>query len=477
MSIFQSNNHHHNIMAVFLTNICAFDSCGKKFASLPELIKHIEEHHIDVEAYDNAPTKPSYNNCMPVSCVLRMFSDRNDDSDQNSGMAVDSNGMNDSHHNNNNNHNYNGIHHHVRKSINSPAASLSTTPTGSELDDDAGFESDSGQSSIDSWANVDTSNTNALTKFHQIMGSNVSSPTVEQTTNVGGILQNGTTMIGNGQMATNSSKMMMNSGGGKNVDEKRLYYCNVVGCNKQYRTSNSLSHHRRSAHINKDNNKISLVMGGHNNNNGGGCQNNGPSNGHPMTPKTPTLKPMLDENNKKVYRCICGKVYKTSHGLKSHLNTHHHPDSIHQYVQNYQQQQPQDIEMTSIIHQKPDTFAEINSTTSSSSSSMTNNGGNGVHLSSIKAELLSPTITNLSSSSSSLQSNKMINIGHNTTTVHFNQNDLIPDQSCPPVSVNVEVTSEPKQTNFLSKNSSPPIISAPTLQQHLLSPVIPKVIN
>lgn len=35
---------------------------------------------------------------------------------------------------------------------------------GSELDDDAGFESDSGQSSIDSWANVDTSNTNALTK-------------------------------------------------------------------------------------------------------------------------------------------------------------------------------------------------------------------------------------------------------------------------------------------------------------------------
>lgn len=59
-----------------------------------------------------------------------MFSDRNDDSDQNSGMAVDSNGMNDSHHNNNNNHNYNGHHHHVRKSINSPAASLSTTPTG-----------------------------------------------------------------------------------------------------------------------------------------------------------------------------------------------------------------------------------------------------------------------------------------------------------------------------------------------------------
>lgn len=145
--------------------------------------------------------------------------------------------------------------------------------------------------------------------------------------------------------------------------------------------------------------------------------------------------------------------------------------------------------MTSIIHQKPETFTEMNSTSSSSSlsssssnsnliSSMTNTGNNNnnVHLSSIKAELLSP-----SSSSSSRQSNKMINIRQHSlqsnTTVHFNQNDLIPDQSCPPVSVNVEVTREPKQINFLAKNSCPPIISAPTLQQHLLSPVIPKIMN
>ena len=47
-------------MAVFLTNICAFDSCGKKFASLPELIKHIEEEKQNkkVDARDeNKPAK------------------------------------------------------------------------------------------------------------------------------------------------------------------------------------------------------------------------------------------------------------------------------------------------------------------------------------------------------------------------------------------------------------------------------------
>lgn len=51
----------------------------------------------------------------------------------------------------------------------------------------------------------------------------------------------------------------------------------------------------------------------------------------------------------------------------------------------------------------------------------------------------------------------------------FNSTELIPDNSCPPVLINVEVTSEPKS------NTKCPSISAPTLQQHLLSPIIPKV--
>lgn len=64
----------------------------------------------------------------------RIFS--NDGNDLNNGGVgvgmIDSNSLNDSHNNQNNNyHNgHHGHHHHVRKSINSPAASLSTTPTG-----------------------------------------------------------------------------------------------------------------------------------------------------------------------------------------------------------------------------------------------------------------------------------------------------------------------------------------------------------
>lgn len=49
--------------------------------------------------------------------------------------------------------------------------------------------------------------------------------------------------------------------------------------------------------------------------------------------------------------------------------------------------------------------------------------------------------------------------------------EILSDNNCPPVSSNVEVISEPKSSKC------PPIISAPTLQQHLLSPIIPKIVS
>ena len=51
----------------------------------------------------------------------------------------------------------------------------------------------------------------------------------------------------------------------------------------------------------------------------------------------------------------------------------------------------------------------------------------------------------------------------------FPCSEIISDNNCPPVSSTVEVITEPKSSKC------PPIISAPTLQQHLLSPIIPKV--
>ncbi|OTF69935.1 hypothetical protein BLA29_003928 [Euroglyphus maynei] len=89
-------------MAVFLSNVCTFNSCGIKFSSLTELIRHIEDHHLDVDTFDN-PAKPLYTNCMPVSCVLRIFSNQNDGNDLN-GMIDGNNVVNNNYHNGHNHH-------------------------------------------------------------------------------------------------------------------------------------------------------------------------------------------------------------------------------------------------------------------------------------------------------------------------------------------------------------------------------------
>ncbi|KAI2810534.1 Juxtaposed with another zinc finger protein 1 [Blomia tropicalis] len=197
-------------MAVFLINVCKFDSCGLKFGSLQELIRHIEEYHVDLEPISLDAIGNT--TCLPVSCILRLCSNRDE-----SSIDLSSNTQN------NNNES------HIRKSINSPPVSLSTTPTGSELDgEDA--DSDSGQSSIDSWATANMNNaTNNLLKYHQIMGSTVSTPNLDE----------------NNNNNTNSTKFLNGTAAGK---EHREFICAISGCTKRYRNSNSLSHHRRSAH-------------------------------------------------------------------------------------------------------------------------------------------------------------------------------------------------------------------------------------
>lgn len=55
----------------------------------------------------------------------------------------------------------------------------------------------------------------------------------------------------------------------------------------------------------------------------------------------------------------------------------------------------------------------------------------------------------------------------------FHSSEIISDANCPPVSNNVEIIGETKLP--VTPNKCPPMLSAPTLQQHLLSPIIPKV--
>ncbi|XP_023245688.1 juxtaposed with another zinc finger protein 1 isoform X2 [Copidosoma floridanum] len=63
-------------MAVFLLNVCKFNSCGLKFQSLGHLIQHIEETHIDYDPHVVERTEQQQPACIPLSYVLRFLTDR-----------------------------------------------------------------------------------------------------------------------------------------------------------------------------------------------------------------------------------------------------------------------------------------------------------------------------------------------------------------------------------------------------------------
>ncbi|XP_058064123.1 uncharacterized protein LOC131213913 [Anopheles bellator] len=62
-------------MAVFLTNICKFNQCGRIFNSLTDLIHHIENTHIDHESPAPGFSEKSQSTCLPLSYVLRYHND------------------------------------------------------------------------------------------------------------------------------------------------------------------------------------------------------------------------------------------------------------------------------------------------------------------------------------------------------------------------------------------------------------------
>ncbi|KAH9389109.1 hypothetical protein TYRP_008463 [Tyrophagus putrescentiae] len=396
-------------MAVFLSNVCTFNSCGRKFASLQELIRHIEENHsYDYEQEAAIAETSNFNTLIPISCILRIFSNRSADADSSDRKTIDSLGA---------------------------SQSLGSTPTdGSEFDEDA--DSDSGQSSIDSWAtaNADAS-LNPLNKYHQIMGSSASS------------------VSGNLDENNNSTKL---NGAAKE------YICGFSGCTKRYQSSNSLSHHRRSVH------KTMCING---------------------SASTPIAKPVIDEKEKKIFPCtMCSKVYKTSHGLKNHNNLQHNRENALNRPASLQQVNgtgngscnATSLAMTSngiqqIKHEMPaqvTSFVQISTTPNTSIKTEISPSVKETLLNSLQNSInKSKGITN------SLVNGKFIKLessGNGTTTFPLSAELISDGNGLPTVGNNVEVSmSDSKMTHITIK--SPPIISAPTLQQHLLSPIIPKV--
>ncbi|KAF7987597.1 hypothetical protein HCN44_003460 [Aphidius gifuensis] len=60
-------------MAVFMLNICKFNSCGLTFKSLGHLIQHIEETHIDDDP--DVEQTDQQQQCIPLSYALRFLTD------------------------------------------------------------------------------------------------------------------------------------------------------------------------------------------------------------------------------------------------------------------------------------------------------------------------------------------------------------------------------------------------------------------
>uniref|UniRef100_A0A834R424 C2H2-type domain-containing protein n=1 Tax=Sarcoptes scabiei TaxID=52283 RepID=A0A834R424_SARSC len=435
-------------MAVFMSNVCKFNSCGRQFSSLWELIRHIEDNHlgmlkleyvfrnlysytfglkflnsVDIDSSENDLPIVS----LPVSCVLRIFSNQNDDLN-----STESATLNDA---------------QIRKSINSPAASLSTTTESSEIDEDAGFESDSGHSSIDSWATNDSS-THHLLKFQQMMGLGLCPNTGNPHT-----------------MATNTVDMSKLNG---TNEEQRMYICNIAGCMKQYRNTNTLSHHRRTVH------KINA--------NGIGVARNSMikntahvtamNNSNSITAKM-IIDPRTNENVKK-YKCFCGKSYKTSHGLKNHSNIHHSDQMNVVSNQSLVRDNSNDVkEAIESMIGRPDSVGAMQSLAA-------NNHQTNLKTSSIQQQIISMASNNVNPNMNHVKTEPVV-----ATNLHNKKSGTIFAEIVPEFSVNVEVSSEPKKsqsshnqsTNVSNNSCNLPAISAPTLQQHLLSPIIPKVSN
>jgi hypothetical protein len=272
----------------------------------------------------------------------------------------------------------------TRKQIRShspPLSLCSTTPTGSEMDEEDN-RSDSGESSIDSWVNINVENdsANAILK--------IMSPQSCQTT-------------------SNNS----------NCDEKdKPYVCTISNCKKRYRNANGLKYHTKKAH----------------------------NTTNTIAQKKELIGPA------KVYKCqICGKNYKTSHGLKNHNNSHHNNNT------NQQQTQTQ---------------------TQTSTQAQTNSGT--INKTVITSNCLSPA-----SKESILATFVRMKSIPSQSGVQLNRNGMDPI----PVMLTLQTDNENKlDSDSVSNDDNQglnndvirkcPVIAAPTLQQHLLSPIVTKIL-
>ncbi|XP_074594220.1 uncharacterized protein LOC141849683 isoform X2 [Brevipalpus obovatus] len=136
-------------MAVFFVNTCKFNSCGITFATLQELIRHIEETHLNFDPQAMEEQILKHPASLPISYVLRFF----DGPKKEASSTINT---------------YSHLNQLKTKSgrSHSPALSItSTTPTGSEMDDENYLSE-----SEDSWSNVSNEGDSNLLRYRNPNG-------------------------------------------------------------------------------------------------------------------------------------------------------------------------------------------------------------------------------------------------------------------------------------------------------------------
>ncbi|XP_013388260.1 juxtaposed with another zinc finger protein 1 [Lingula anatina] len=173
-------------MAVFLVNICKFKNCGLNFASLGDLIQHIEESHIDTDPRFVEKQEIQQPPAIALSYVLRFYTE-----------GIKREPVQDLQRKK-----------QLQQRVQSPSVAIrSLTPTGSEFDEDEMLSED--EDSDDSWTTSDEFTTEFIMRYHKNNG-------------------------------LNNLK--------DNIDNEKPFACPVPGCKKRYKNVNGIKYHARHGH-------------------------------------------------------------------------------------------------------------------------------------------------------------------------------------------------------------------------------------
>ncbi|XP_071942680.1 juxtaposed with another zinc finger protein 1-like [Antedon mediterranea] len=206
-------------MAFFFVNVCRFSGCNLNFSSVNRLIEHIEDAHIDKDPGFLEKQELQQPTSLALSYVKRFVTEAAKNGQQNSPIPLIQSRKKLKNH-------LNSMIHHVSTPVPTPRSS---TPTGSEFDEELGSESDSDNS----WTTQDEFSSDLILRMASSSGTD-DKPFVCPVPGCKKRYKN-----------ANGIKYHARNGHRKEIKIKKTYKCR---CSKSYKTAQGLRHHMISHH-------------------------------------------------------------------------------------------------------------------------------------------------------------------------------------------------------------------------------------